>query len=191
MMKSRRHFGMDQKAAILKRYLVDKVPLSDLCDEYGIKPNQVYGWQKILFDHAQTAFQQDGCREARKLSAQEDRIARLEAKLAQKNEVISELMAGGVRRRDLHDDPEVSARRKGCAGRDALRPAKHHRHRRRGAIVLPPANIPSASRSNLTICSGLCRLRRRVIESPPRPLQGPVDSHNTWIRFWGAGQRHL
>ena len=43
----RRHFGTDQKATILKRYLVDKVPISDLCDEYGIKPNQVYTWQKI------------------------------------------------------------------------------------------------------------------------------------------------
>ena len=37
MTKSRRRFGTDQKAAILKRYLVDKVPISDLCDEYGIK----------------------------------------------------------------------------------------------------------------------------------------------------------
>ena len=97
MMKSRRHFGTDQKAAILKRYLVDKVPLSDLCDEYGIKPNQIYAWQKILFDHAETAFRRAGCREARKLSAQEDAIARLQAKLAQKNEVISELMEENVR----------------------------------------------------------------------------------------------
>ncbi len=97
MTKSRRRFGTDQKAAILKRYLVDKVPLSDLCDEYGIKPNQIYGWQKILFDHAETAFRDAGCREVRKLSAQEEKIARLEAKLAQKNEVISELMEENVR----------------------------------------------------------------------------------------------
>jgi hypothetical protein len=40
MSGQRRHFGTDQKAAILKRCLVDKVPLSDLCDEYAIKPNQ-------------------------------------------------------------------------------------------------------------------------------------------------------
>ena len=59
-MKPRRRFGTDQKAAILKRYLVDKVPISDLCDEYGIKPNQIYAWQKILFDNAETAFQQAG-----------------------------------------------------------------------------------------------------------------------------------
>jgi len=44
MSMQRRRFGTDQKATILKRYLVDKVPISDLCDEYGIKPNQIYAW---------------------------------------------------------------------------------------------------------------------------------------------------
>jgi len=97
MKKPRRRFGTDQKAIILKRYLVDKVPISDLCDECGIKPNQIYAWQKVLFDHAESAFQQAGRREAGRGSAQEERIARLEAKLAQKNEVISELMEENVR----------------------------------------------------------------------------------------------
>jgi transposase-like protein len=97
MSATRRRFGTDQKATILKRYLVDKVPISDLCDEYGIKPNQIYAWQKILFDHAQTAFQQAGGRTASKVSAQEDKIARLENKLQQKNEVIAELMEENVR----------------------------------------------------------------------------------------------
>ena len=99
MRAPRRHFGTDQKATILQRYLVDKVPISDLCDEYGIKPNQVYvyTWQKILFDHAETAFQQAGGRAASKVSAQEEKIARLENKLQQKNEVIAELMEENVR----------------------------------------------------------------------------------------------
>lgn len=56
MTTARRHFGADQKAAILKRYLVEKVPISDLCDEYGIQPNQVYKWQAILFENAPTLF---------------------------------------------------------------------------------------------------------------------------------------
>ena len=97
MSMQRRRFGTDQKATILKRYLVDKVPISDLCDEYGIKPNQIYIWQKILFDHAETAFRQTGRRETKKLSAQDEKIARLENKLQQKNEVISELMEENVR----------------------------------------------------------------------------------------------
>jgi transposase-like protein len=56
MSTQRRRLGTDQKAAILKRYLVDKAPISDLCDEYGIKPNQIYAWRKILFDNAPAAF---------------------------------------------------------------------------------------------------------------------------------------
>ena len=97
MKKPRRRFGTDQKAIILKRYLVEKVPISDLCDQYGIKPNQIYAWQKILFDHAETAFQKAAVRAARKASAQEEKIARLENKLQQKHEVISELMEENVR----------------------------------------------------------------------------------------------
>jgi transposase len=97
MRRLRRRFGTDHKTAILKRYLVDKVPISDLCDEYGIKPNQIYAWQKTLFERADAAFEQTGRRAASKLSAQEEKIARLEAKLAQKNEVISELMEENVR----------------------------------------------------------------------------------------------
>jgi transposase len=97
MNMQRRRFGTDQKAAILKRYLVDKVPLSDLCDEYGIKPNQVYAWQKILFENLEAAFHPVAKRAARKASVQDEKIARLEAKLAQKNEVISELMEENIR----------------------------------------------------------------------------------------------
>jgi len=97
MSTPRRRFGKDQKATILKRYLVDKVPISDLCDEYGIKPNQVYAWQQTLFEHAEAAFQEAAGRAASKASAQEEKIARLEHKLQQKNEVIAELMEENVR----------------------------------------------------------------------------------------------
>ena len=97
MSTPRRRFGKDQKATILKRYLVDKVPISDLCDEYGIKPNQIYVWQKILFENLEAAFHPVAKRAARKVSAQEEKITRLEAKLQQKNEVISELMEENVR----------------------------------------------------------------------------------------------
>ena len=97
MNNPRRRFGKDRKATILKRYLVDKVPISDLCDEYGIKPNQVYAWQKILFDNAPATFHPVAKREAKRLSAQEEEVARLRAKLVQKNEVISELMEENVR----------------------------------------------------------------------------------------------
>ena len=97
MSMQRRHFGTDQKATILKRYLVDKVPMSDLCDEYGIKPNQIYTWQKVLVDNLEAIFHPTAKRAASKVSAQEEEVAKLRAKLVQKNEVISELMEENVR----------------------------------------------------------------------------------------------
>jgi len=97
MATKRRHFAGDQKAAILKRYLVEKVPISDLCDEFGIHPNQVYQWQATLFENAATLFQRAGGRPQARAAAHEEKIARLEAKLQQKNEVIAELMEENVR----------------------------------------------------------------------------------------------
>lgn len=97
MSAHRRRFAVDQKATILKRYLIDKVPISDLCDEYGIKPNQIYAWQKLLVDNLEAAFHPAAKRVANRVSQHEEKIARLEAKLAQKNEVISELMEENVR----------------------------------------------------------------------------------------------
>jgi transposase len=37
--RTRRLFTAEQKAAILKRHLIDKVQVSDLCDEYQLTPS--------------------------------------------------------------------------------------------------------------------------------------------------------
>jgi transposase-like protein len=37
--------------AILRRHLVDKVPVSDVCDKVGIHPTLFYCWRKELFEH--------------------------------------------------------------------------------------------------------------------------------------------
>jgi transposase len=104
MSTPRRRFGTEQKATILKRHLVDKVPISDLCDEYGIKPNQIYAWQKILVDNLEAIFHPTVKRATGKVSVQEEKIVRLEAKLQQKNEVISELMEENVRAKKLNGE---------------------------------------------------------------------------------------
>jgi hypothetical protein len=44
---SRRKFTTEQKVAILRRYLVDKVPISDVCDEYKIQPSLLYCWHPV------------------------------------------------------------------------------------------------------------------------------------------------
>ena len=42
MKNSRKCYSVPGKAAILKRHLVEKVPISGLCDEYHIQPSQIY-----------------------------------------------------------------------------------------------------------------------------------------------------
>ncbi len=46
MRKERKHFTPEEKVAILRRHLVDKVPVSELCEELGLRPTVFYRWQK-------------------------------------------------------------------------------------------------------------------------------------------------
>ena len=39
MTRSRRTFTSQEKAVVVKRYLVDKTPVSALCDELGLQEN--------------------------------------------------------------------------------------------------------------------------------------------------------
>jgi transposase-like protein len=91
MNKQRRHFADHEKVAILKRHLVDKVPVSDLCDELNIYPNQFYDWLKKFFENGHLAFANG--RKSKAVEEAKDReIGQLKAKLTRKNEVMAELM---------------------------------------------------------------------------------------------------
>jgi transposase-like protein len=91
MNTQRRHFTPQEKVAALKRHLLEKVPVSDLCDELGITPNLFYRWQKEFFENGHTAF--DNGRKAKAVEdAKDTKIKQLEAKLQRKNEVLGELM---------------------------------------------------------------------------------------------------
>jgi transposase len=96
MTKQRRHFSGPEKVAALKRHLVEKVPVSDLCDQLGIAPNLFYRWQKEFFDNGHTAF--DNGRKSKAVEDAKDKtIEQLLAKLQRKNEVLGELMEEHVR----------------------------------------------------------------------------------------------
>ncbi len=55
-MSKRKQFTPEQKVAMVRRHLIENVPVSDLCDEFGIHATQYYGWQKQLFENAEGAF---------------------------------------------------------------------------------------------------------------------------------------
>jgi transposase len=60
MKKQGEHYTPEQKVAILRRHLVEGVPISDLCDELGLQPTVFYRRQKEFFENGAAAFQQRG-----------------------------------------------------------------------------------------------------------------------------------
>lgn len=93
MKTNRRKFSSNQKVQILRQHLVEKAPISEVCDQNGIQPTQFYQWQKQFFENGAAAFDQTGNgrkdSQSRKL---EEKNARLQAKLSHKDEVIAELV---------------------------------------------------------------------------------------------------
>jgi len=88
--KERRHFTGREKVSALRRHLVEKVPVSDLCDELHLQPNMFYRWLKEFFDNGAAAFESKPNK--RQSSREQERIQALEAKLRRKDEVLAELM---------------------------------------------------------------------------------------------------
>lgn len=90
MTKKRKQYSAQEKVVILRKHLLDKIPVSELCDEYGLQPTVFYRWQKQLFEQAaESCFQRAQNSETTRLKRQ---ITELEAKLTKKDEVLGEVM---------------------------------------------------------------------------------------------------
>jgi transposase-like protein len=87
--RKRRTFSPEDKVAILKRHLIDGIPVSEVCDEHDLQPNQFYTWQRQFFENGAAAFakKKPGLKE-RQLTK---KVSKLEKKLARKDEVIAEI----------------------------------------------------------------------------------------------------
>ena len=93
-MSKRKPLMPEQKLAIVRRHLLENVPVSDLCDEFSIHATQYYNWQKQLFENGTLAFERrtNGANQRRQQDATAKKIDQLEAKLQKKNEVVSDLL---------------------------------------------------------------------------------------------------
>ena len=89
MKKERKHYTPEEKVSILRRHLVEKVPVSELCEKFGLQPTVFYRWLKEFFENGAAAFQHQSDPESKR---DKQRIAALEEKLKSKNEVLAELM---------------------------------------------------------------------------------------------------
>ena len=88
MRKERKNYTPEEKIAILRRYLIDKVPLSQICEEHHLQTTTFYQWMKRFFDNGAAAFEKP----ERAAETEQRRIAALEKKLQTKNDVLAELM---------------------------------------------------------------------------------------------------
>src|SRR5438270_5542682 len=79
-----------EKVAIIRRHLLEKEPISKLCDELGLQPTVLYRWQKEFFENGAAAFQGKSRPDHQ---AEQQRIEFLEKKIQTKDEVLAELMA--------------------------------------------------------------------------------------------------
>ena len=93
--ETRRHFTPQQKAEVVRRHLAGNEPVSKLADELGVQPSQIHAWVNQVLAQAEAAFQRTA-KLRRDDRRKDEKIARLETKLAQKNEVIAELLEENV-----------------------------------------------------------------------------------------------
>ena len=89
MSKKRKRYNSQEKMTILRKHLLEGVPVSDVCDEYGIQPSVFYRWQKLLFEQGGQVFDRAAGSQGKQ---QQRQIEALQQKLSKKDEVLAELM---------------------------------------------------------------------------------------------------
>ena len=58
MKKQRKQYAPEEKVGILRRHLLEQVPISELCDKHGLQPTVFYRWQKEFFENGAAVFEQ-------------------------------------------------------------------------------------------------------------------------------------
>lgn len=90
MDQPRRHFSGAEKVKILREHLIDRVPISQVCEKHRIQPTLFYAWQKTFFENGTAAFERQPSHS--RVSLEQKKISALEQKLQRKDEVLTELL---------------------------------------------------------------------------------------------------
>lgn len=97
MKRKRRTFTPQEKVALLRLHLLEKKPVSEICEEHDLAVNLFYQWQAVFFNNGTAAFEKVGKSHKSAQDAKDKTIAALQEKLAKKHEVLSEVMEEHVR----------------------------------------------------------------------------------------------
>ena len=77
----------------MREHLIEKAPISEVCDKHGLQPAMFYQWSaEGGFENGATVFDQPRRKSSGQEAAEAGRIAALEAKVRDKNEVLAEMM---------------------------------------------------------------------------------------------------
>ncbi len=170
---NRRHFTPQDKVALLKRHLLEGVPVSNLCDEAGIAPTQFYRWQKEFFENGFRTFE-NGRKAKAHHDASQKKIKNLEDKLARKNEVMAELL-------EEHTGfPMIPAMRSSTSSATGIKKPKF----RPEGFVLGSASAPASSMTGNKV---LAKSTSTTVSprTPPNSAtaQGPIDFKSQYAIF--------
>jgi transposase len=84
--KERRHWSADDKPKLLRRHLIEKIPVSKICEGSQLAPSMFHRWLEQLFLNATLALQ--GNRSPERTQDQQH-IEKLEKKIRQKDKVLA------------------------------------------------------------------------------------------------------
>lgn len=87
--KPKKHYSAAEKLRILKKHLVDRIPVSDVCDQYQVTPSAFYRWQQQLFENGEAALER--AQPKKQTSAEAQKIRDLEQRLTHKDHIIAEI----------------------------------------------------------------------------------------------------
>src|SRR6266403_5640684 len=141
MKKQRKHYTPEEKVAILRRRLLEQVPISELCDKHGLQPTVFYRWQKEFFENGAAAFSGKSRPDHQ---GEQQRIEFLEKKIQTKDEVLAELMAEHIALKKVLGSSDQSVGAARCAGPGGgFRPVLVGKNRDRRRTIHPLAGRAS------------------------------------------------
>ena len=88
MSSVRRTIQGAEKISILRKLLLEGIPISQLCDEHSVRPTQVYQWQRQLFEQGGSVFDRSVQKSRTVQNQYEKKIAKLQESIQVKNEVV-------------------------------------------------------------------------------------------------------
>lgn len=87
--RKRKQYQAAEKVSIIRKHLIEKQSVADLCDEHGMAPSVYYRWQTQFFEGGESAF---AATTKTAVTHLQQEVQQLEEKLARKDAVLGEVM---------------------------------------------------------------------------------------------------